>query len=74
MGELARQLFPGGVDCTPKSYFNFQEAVIRTKKEIEKGTKIIYEAAFQYNGVLASKCNSFCVLISVNICLDKNAF
>lgn len=53
VGELARQLFPGGVDCTPKSYFNFQEAVILTKNEIEKGTKIIYEAAFQFNGVLA---------------------
>lgn len=53
VGELAQQLFPGGVDCTPESYFNFQEAVIRTMKEIEKGTKIIYEAAFQFNGVLA---------------------
>ncbi len=54
VGELAQQLFPGGVDCTPESYFNFQEAVIRTKSEIEKGTKIIYEAAFQFNGVLAA--------------------
>jgi len=54
VGELAQQLFPGGVDCTPESYFNFQEAVIRTMKEIEKGTKIIYEAAFQFNGVLAA--------------------
>lgn len=54
VGELAQQLFPGGVDCTPESYFNFQEAVIHTMKEIEKGTKIIYEAAFQFNGVLAA--------------------
>lgn len=54
VGELAQQLFPGGVDCTPESYFEFQEAVIRTQEEIEKGTKIIYEAAFQYNGVLAA--------------------
>ncbi len=54
VGELAQSLFPGGVDCTPESYFNFQEAVIRTRKEIEKGTKIIYEAAFQFNGVLAA--------------------
>ena len=54
LGELAQELFPGGVDCTPESYFDFQKAVIRTQEEIEKGTKVIYEAAFQYNGVLAA--------------------
>jgi len=54
VGELAQQLFPGGVDCSPESYYNFQEAVVRTQAEIEKGTKIIYEAAFQFNGVLAA--------------------
>jgi hypothetical protein len=54
VGELARQLFPGGVDCTPENYFDFQAAVIRTQEEIKKGTKVIYEAAFQYNGVLAA--------------------
>ena len=36
------------------SYYDFQKAVVRTQEEIEKGTKIIYEAAFQYNGVLAA--------------------
>lgn len=54
VGELACQLFPGGVDCTPESYFDFQKAVIRTQEEIAKGTKVIYEAAFQFNGVLAA--------------------
>jgi hypothetical protein len=54
VGELAQQLFPGGVDCTPESYFDFQKAVMRTQEEIANGTKIIYEAAFQYNGVLAA--------------------
>ena len=54
VGELACELFPGGVDCTPESYFDFQKAVIRTQEEIEKGTEIIYEAAFQFNGVLAA--------------------
>tara|TARA_R110000737_G_scaffold336727_1_gene356405 strand:+ start:15560 stop:17035 length:1476 start_codon:yes stop_codon:yes gene_type:complete len=54
VGEFAQQLFPGGADCTPVSYYDFQKAVIRTQEEIEKGTKIIYEAAFQYNGVLAA--------------------
>ena len=54
VGDLACALFPGGVDCTPESYYDFQKAVIRTQEEIEKGTKIIYEAAFQFNGVLAA--------------------
>ena len=54
VGELAQKLFPSGVDCTPESYFDFQEAVIRTQEEIEKGTRVIYEAAFQFNGVLAA--------------------
>jgi hypothetical protein len=54
VGELATQLFPGGVDCTPESFYDFQKAVIRTREEIKKGTKIIYEAAFQFNGVLAA--------------------
>ncbi len=54
VGELATQLFPGGVDCTPESFYDFQKAVIRTQEEITKGTKIIYEAAFQFNGVLAA--------------------
>ena len=54
VGELAQQLFPCGVDCTPVSVFDFQEAVVRTKEEIAKGTKVIYEAAFQYDGVLAA--------------------
>lgn len=54
VGELAQELFPDGVDCTPESLYDFQQAVIRTKEEIAKGTKIIYEAAFQFNGVLAA--------------------
>ncbi len=54
VGELAQDLFPGGVDCTPESYFDFQQAVIKTQEEIKKGTKIIYEAAFQFDGVLAA--------------------
>ena len=54
VGELAQGLFPGGVDCTPESYYNFQESVERTHAEIAKGTMVIYEAAFQFNGVLAA--------------------
>ncbi len=54
VGMLAQQLFPGGIDCTPESNFDFQEAVMRTSEEIAKGTKVIYEAAFQFDGVLAA--------------------
>lgn len=54
VGELAQKLFPGGVDCTPESNFDFQEAVMRTREEIANGTKVIYEAAFQFDGVLAA--------------------
>ena len=54
VGELACNLFPGGVDCTPDSFYDFEAAVEKTSQEIKKGTKIIYEAAFQFNGVLAA--------------------
>ena len=54
VGQLAQQLFPGGIDCSPVSAFDFQEAVIRTKKEIDNGATVIYEAAFQFNKVLVA--------------------
>jgi hypothetical protein len=54
VGELAQQLFAGGVDCSPESPYDFGAAVLRTKEEIEKGTAVIYEAAFQFDGVLAA--------------------
>lgn len=54
VGELAQELFPGGVDASPSSHFKMQEAVVKTKAFIEAGETIIYEATFQYNGVLAA--------------------
>ncbi len=54
VGELACQLFPGGVDCTPESYYDFQKAVVKTQECIDAGETIIYEAAFQFDGVLAA--------------------
>lgn len=53
-GELARNIFPGGVDATPKDVFHFQDSVMDTQNYIAAGEKIIYEAAFQYDGVLAA--------------------
>ena len=54
VGELAQELFPGGVDASPSSHFKMQESVVKTKAFIEAGETIIYEATFQYNGVLAA--------------------
>ena len=53
-GELARNIFPGGVDASPKDIFHYQDSVVNTKSYIASGKKIIYEAAFQYDGVLAA--------------------
>ncbi|MBA2744681.1 MAG: Dna2/Cas4 domain-containing protein, partial [Flavisolibacter sp.] len=54
IGELARDLFPGGVDASPDTAYNYQWSVAKTAEYIEAGHEIIYEAAFQFNGVLAA--------------------
>jgi len=54
VGELAQQLFPGGKDATPESYFDFGPSVAQTKRWIEEGVEVIYEAAFQFDQVLAA--------------------
>jgi len=54
VGELAQGLFPGGVDASPADYYKFQESVVKTQKLIAAGEKIIYEAAFQFDGVLCA--------------------
>lgn len=52
VGVLAQQLFPGGIDASPADAYGYQEAVIKTQELIAAGTTIIYEAAFQYEGLL----------------------
>lgn len=54
VGELAQDLFIGGVDASPSSHYKMQEAVFKTREFIENGEKIIYEATFQFNGVIAA--------------------
>ncbi|WP_415374222.1 DUF2779 domain-containing protein [Patiriisocius sp. Uisw_017] len=54
VGVLAQELFPNGVDASPSSHFKMQESVLKTKDFIENGESIIYEATFQFNGVLAA--------------------
>ncbi|MEI7803322.1 MAG: DUF2779 domain-containing protein, partial [Bacteroidota bacterium] len=54
VGEIAQQLFPGGVDASPETPYEFQKSVALTKQLIVQGHKIIYEAAFQFDGVLCA--------------------
>ena len=53
VGLLAQKLFPGGTDATPSKRSNNIEAVTNTRKLIESGAEVIYEAAFQHEQVLA---------------------
>lgn len=52
VGKLARDLFPGGVDLTPRRPATTADAVIRTQELIAGGATVLYEAAFLYNDVL----------------------
>lgn len=54
VGKLAEQLFPGGVDARPETPFAYQQSVADTAKYIAEGRDIIYEAAFQYEGLLCA--------------------
>ena len=54
VGVLSQQLFPNGVDASPPNHYKLQESVLKTKQFIEAGEKIIYEATFQYNGVIVA--------------------
>jgi hypothetical protein len=54
VGELARELFPGGIDASPPSPYEYQRSVKLTNQLIDSGKRILYEAAFQHDGVLAA--------------------
>lgn len=54
VGKLAEQLFPGGVDARPETPFAYQQSVADTARYIAEGRDIIYEAAFQYEGLLCA--------------------
>lgn len=51
VGYLARGLFPGGVDMTPPSHFQMAASIKKTAEMIKQGADVIYEAAFEYQGV-----------------------
>jgi len=50
VGDYARHLFPGGV-IVPFDGLTGEEQLAKTREEIERGTKVIYEATFAYDGV-----------------------
>ncbi len=52
IGELAHQLFPGGVNMSPGHPSAYRKAVINTAAKIQEGTPVIYEAGFQHDQVL----------------------
>lgn len=54
IGKLAEELFPDGVDARPKDTFSYQQSVADTAKYIAAGHTVIYEAAFQYEGLLCA--------------------
>ena len=54
IGVLAQSLFPGGVDASPENHFKIFESVEKTKTFLDKDEKIIYEATFMHNGVIAA--------------------
>ena len=54
VGDLARLLFPGGVDASPPDPYSYAVSVNLTNTLIAQGEEIIYEAAFQYDNVLCA--------------------
>ena len=54
IGLLAQQLFPGGKDASPVDYFSYPAAIRQTHNWICNNETIIYEAAFQYDRVMAA--------------------
>jgi len=53
VGKLAQQLFPSGIDASPKSQFEYAKAVKHTKELLVKKQNVIYEASFNFSDVLA---------------------
>ena len=54
VGELAQQIFPNGVDCTPDSYYDFHPSIEKTSELVSAKSPVIYEAAFQFDQVLVA--------------------
>lgn len=52
VGRYAQGLFPGGIDCGYVKTNDRVKSCLLTKQAIAEGKEIIYEAAFEYDGLL----------------------
>lgn len=53
LGIIAQQLFPGGIDLTPRSPSQYQKRVLETTEIIRQGKHdSLYEAVFQFDQLL----------------------
>jgi len=53
VGALAREQFPGGV-LMPEAHVDFAAALAATRDAVARGERVIYEAAFEAEGVFAA--------------------
>ncbi len=55
LGIIAQRLFPGGIDLRPRSYRQYAQKLEQTRNYIESDNEniILYEAGFQYDGLLS---------------------
>jgi len=54
VGQIAQGFIPGGVDVSPPDTYSYHISVAKTKELIAQGQKVIYEAAFNHDGVLCA--------------------
>lgn len=55
VGVVARSLFPGGIDCSPPTPYDYRPSVMKTWADMRNpSTRVIYEAAFMASDVLAA--------------------
>lgn len=54
IGIQAHRLFPGGVDASPEQPWQLDIWLQNTARLIAQGRKIIYEAAFLYDGIMCA--------------------
>ncbi len=52
VGQLAQDLFPGGIIAAEGNPPNYEKAIKKTNELIKSGVKVIYEAAFLFDEVL----------------------
>jgi len=53
LGKLAQDLFPGGIDLSPRSPSQYQKRVLETTEIIKQGNyDTLYEAVFQFDQLL----------------------